>query len=164
MPESLRAWVKGQFEGRVDHAGKPYFGHCDFVAALSGQYACALGLPDTDVETIYQAGLCHDLLEDTPVAETELLSRTSPAVLRLVKVLTHKRGDPYETYFSHVLEDPLAVIIKLADATHNAMITRFEEGHRTPALASECLQYTKRVLRLQKAVMAYYPGAMRRLG
>ncbi|MBO4790625.1 MAG: hypothetical protein J5492_06395, partial [Oxalobacter sp.] len=115
---------------------------------------------DADVEVIYRAGLCHDLLEDTQVTEEELLSRTSPMVVRLVKVLTHKQGDSYETYFTQALQDPMAVIIKLADATHNAMVTRFDEERRTPELQAECLRYTKRVLRLQAKVMEYYPCAM----
>ncbi len=156
MEESLEQWVRAKFDGRQDHAGKPYYGHCDFVANFAWQYACALGLPDNEADIIYQAGLCHDLLEDTDVSESELLSRTSPKVLELVKILTHLPHDSYEVYFERVLSNRLAIIVKLADAIHNAMITRFDEGERTVGLLQECLWYSKRMLRLQCCIIDFY--------
>ena len=156
MEETLEQWVKSKFAGRDDHAGKPYYGHCDFVANFAQQYARALRLSDSEVDTVYQAGLCHDLLEDTDVSEQELLSRTSQDVLRLVKVLTHLSTDSYEDYFEKILPDRLAAIIKLADATHNAMVTRFDEIERTDALKSECMEYSLRMLRLQRRIMDWY--------
>ncbi len=156
MEETLEQWVKAKFANRKDHAGKPYYGHCDFVANFARQYACALGLPGNEVATVYQAGLCHDLLEDTDTSEVELLSRTSSEVLDLVKILTHLPSDPYEDYFEQILPNRLAVIVKLADATHNAMITRFDETDRTEPLMAECLEYASRMLRLQRRIMDWY--------
>lgn len=156
MKDSLERWVKSKFAGRKDHAGKPYYGHCDFVANFARQYARALGLQENEVVTVYQAGLCHDLFEDTDTSEQELLSRTSLEVLELVKVLTHLPSDPYEDYFERILPNRLAVIVKLADATHNAMVTRFDEKERTEALMDGCLAYSRRVLRLQRRIMDLY--------
>ena len=158
MEETLEQWVRSKFADRKDHAGKPYYGHCDFVANFARQYARALDLPDAEVDTVYQAGLCHDLLEDTDVSEMELLSRTSTDVLELVKVLTHRPSDSYEAYFEKILPDRLAVIVKLADTTHNAMLTRFDEAERTEALKDDCLAYSRRLLRLQHRIMAWYGG------
>ena len=156
MEDSLERWVKSKFAGYKDHAGKPYYGHCDFVANFARQYARALDLPENEVVTVYQAGLCHDLFEDTDTSEQELLSRTSLEVLDLVKVLTHLPSDSYEDYFERILPNRLAVIVKLADATHNAMVTRFDEKERTEALMDGCLAYSRRVLRLQRRIMDFY--------
>ncbi len=158
MEETLEQWVRSRFADRKDHAGKPYYGHCDFVANFACQYARALGLSDRDVDTVYQAGLCHDLLEDTDVTEVELLSRTSQDVVKLVKVLTHLSTDSYEDYFEKILPNRLAVIVKLADTTHNAMVTRFDETERTEALKDGCLAYSRRLLRLQHRIMTWYGG------
>lgn len=156
MEETLEQWVRSKFAGRKDHAGKSYYEHCDFVANFAQQYACALRLSDSEVDAVYQAGLCHDLLEDTNVSEQELLSRTSRDVLELVKVLTHQLMDSYEDYFEKILPNHLAVIIKLADVTHNAMVTRFDEAERTEILKRECLEYVRRMQRLQRRIMDWY--------
>lgn len=157
MNESLEKWVKRQFAGHLDHAGKSYYFHCDFVANFSQQIARVLKLSETEINSIYQAGLCHDLLEDTNISESELVLRTSPKVLSLVKVLTHYPTDSYDCYFEKVLKDRLAVIVKLADAIHNAMITRFEEEKRSDRIMNESLKYIQRMFLLQHQIMIFYP-------
>lgn len=60
----LEAWVAVQYEGhRIPVSGKPYMDHVLFVAEMTGRFL-PLG---------YEAGLCHDLIEDTEIKEVELL-------------------------------------------------------------------------------------------
>lgn len=155
MDMTLESWVENKFVGHIDHAGKPYYGHCEFVANFAGQYAKALELTAREVEVVYQSGLCHDLLEDTDTDVAELLAMTSHDVVDVVRILTHELDVPYEAYFEQVKTNRLATVVKLADAAHNAMVTRFDREKRSEAVLADCQKYAKRFLDLQKTVLSW---------
>lgn len=61
--EKLTAWVAGKYAGRlILLSGEPYFNHCLAVAETAAPYA-TFG---------YEAGLCHDMLEDQIATAEEL--------------------------------------------------------------------------------------------
>ncbi len=78
------------------------------------------------------AALLHDSLEDAPgntvetVEEMEEFIRGSirnpesgQTVVDTVKALTHKKNAPYVDYVVELLNNPLALRVKLADMVHN---------------------------------------------
>lgn len=78
------------------------------------------------------AALLHDSLEDAPgntvetVEEMEEFIRGSiqnpesgQIVVDTVKALTHEKGAPYSDYVVGLLNNPLALKVKLADMIHN---------------------------------------------
>ncbi len=151
----LESWIAEKFEGHIDHAGKPYYGHCEFVACFAKQYAKAMGMSDREVEVVYQSGLCHDLLEDTDTDAADLSAMTSPEVVEVVRVLTHAPDEAYDLYFERVKTHRLASIVKLADAAHNAMLTRFEPENRSEEVQKDCQKYANRFLDLQKTILSW---------
>ena len=72
-----------------------------------------------------QAGVLHDILEDTDTSVEELVSAgVGPQVVEAVKRLTHAPGTPYAQYIEGVLKDPIATEVKLADLEDNYSIGR----------------------------------------
>ena len=78
------------------------------------------------------AALLHDSLEDAPgntvetVEEMEEFIRGSirnpesgEAVISTVKALTHEKNAPYVDYVIALMDNPLALRVKLADMVHN---------------------------------------------
>lgn len=153
--EKTEEFVKALFHDKVDKAGHPYYGHCDFVASYSYHYALALGLSVEKAELLYLVGLCHDVLEDTETTEAELSSYIGEEALALVKILTN-RGADYEAYFTEVKKNRLASIVKLADATHNADITRFPASLRDEKREKKSLKYVNNVRILSELVREDY--------
>lgn len=80
-----------------------------------------------------QAGVLHDILEDTPTSVQELVSAgISPRVIDAVKRLTHTPGIPYGQYIESLSSDPIATEVKLADLEDNYSIGRvkYRNEHR----------------------------------
>lgn len=153
--EKAEQFVKVLFSDKVDKAGCAYYGHCEFVASYSYNYALALGLGEEKASLLYLVGLCHDVLEDTDTTEEELSSYIGEEALALVKILTN-RGDDYDAYFSSVKKNRLASIVKLADATHNADITRFPALMRDEKRWKKSLKYANNVRILSDLVKDAY--------
>lgn len=81
-----------------------------------------------------QAGILHDILEDTQTSVQELVSAgISPRVIDAVKRLTHTPGIPYGQYIESLCIDPIATEVKLADLEDNYSIGRvkYRKEHRT---------------------------------
>jgi (p)ppGpp synthase/HD superfamily hydrolase len=80
-----------------------------------------------------QAGVLHDILEDTATSAQELESAgIGPQVVEAVKRLTHAPGTPYVQYIEALASDPIAVEVKLADLEDNYSIGRvkYRSDHR----------------------------------
>lgn len=128
--EQFRDWVCGKYGGRmIPVSGEPYFHHVLTVAELAASYA-TLG---------YEAGLCHDMLEDGICKLTELqavlyaLAYTAPeiaavreAAIELTDVFTaraypglskKKRKKKEEDRLAGA--SPLAQTVKYADLIYN---------------------------------------------
>lgn len=127
-------------EGQVDKAGVPYIAHVDRVAR-------SLVAPHHQV-----LGLLHDVMEDSSWDEGDLFKAgVDPKTLITLKVLTHKKGQPYNEYINGILENFDAAIVKLADLRDNMDITRLPDGLKDKDL-KRLAKYHKAYHRLIKAV------------
>ena len=72
-----------------------------------------------------QAGLLHDILEDTSATEDDLIQAgICPNVTQSVKRLTRFAHIDYADYILALAEDPIAKVVKIADLEDNYAIGR----------------------------------------
>jgi (p)ppGpp synthase/HD superfamily hydrolase len=103
---------------QYDKAGKPYFLHCIAVMQL-------LNTVDEELQCI---ALGHDLFEDTTWSISQLRKEGfSDRVISGISDMTKQRGQCYEEYKEQVKSNPDAVLVKMADLTHNSDIRRMKE-------------------------------------
>lgn len=100
-------------QGQRDKSGRPYVFH---------PYHLAEQMTD-EVSTC--AALLHDVVEDTDVTWETLERMFPPAVVDVVRLLTHEKGTDYFDYVRAIRQNPVAVQVKLADLAHNGDETRF---------------------------------------
>jgi (p)ppGpp synthase/HD superfamily hydrolase len=108
------------FEDKYDKGGQSYVLHCLRVMnSVDG---------DEDVKC---AAVMHDLIEDTDLYPSDLLSMGfSFKTVDLIFYLTHREGESYEEYIGFIKTHPEATAIKLADLEDNMNILRLKElGH-----------------------------------
>jgi len=102
--------------GQVDKAGRPYIEHPLRVAANFERLPYAVGR-----RSFVVVALLHDVVEDTRVTLADLRELgVSPRWLDAVDALTHRPGEPRETYYARVRSDALARAVKRADIADNA--------------------------------------------
>ena len=112
--------VAGQAEtiARKAHQGQKY-GNRDYVEAHVAQVAATvarLGYNDLYVA----AAWLHDVVEDTPITEQDLIDQAIPAdVVAAVEALTVRENESHEQYLEHVAAHPIAVAVKYADSSAN---------------------------------------------
>jgi len=100
--------------GQVDKSGVDYAEHLKAVASMVG----------TDDEKV--AAWLHDVLEDTPLGQQDLLNMGFPRyIVDAVLLLTHTHESTYVEYVTRIRNAPgyaggLARAVKLADLKHNA--------------------------------------------
>ena len=103
--------------GQFDKGGNPYILHPFAV----------MGLLEVVDEELQCMALLHDVVEDTRITYQELRDAgMSDRVLEAVKVLTKQRGQSYEEYKTAVFSSRDAMIVKMADLTHNTDIRRLK--------------------------------------
>lgn len=103
--------------GQFDRGGRPYILH-----TLAVMY-----LLNSDDEELMAAAVLHDTLEDTKVTRADLRDAgISERVINTVTLLTKMPGDTYEEYKAKVLTSRDAMLVKLADLTHNSDIRRLK--------------------------------------
>lgn len=108
-----------EFEGKYDKSGRPYFEHLMEVTRLLG---------DVDDE-VKQIAVLHDLVEDIKHYTYAQLKADgfSDRVIEGVRALTKQRGQSYEEYKKAVMSNHDAVLVKMADLTHNSDIRRIKD-------------------------------------
>lgn len=99
--------------GQVDKCGTPYVFHPYHLAEQM----------DDEVTTC--VALLHDVVEDTEVTVGDLSAEFPPEVTEPLRLLTHDPAVPYLDYISKPAENPVALVVKLADLTHNMDETRY---------------------------------------
>ena len=126
------------FVNKVDRGGHPYISHCLEVMNNVG-----------DDSELKQIGVLHDVLEDTDITFKDLKDYGfSNRVLSTLVLLTHLPNVPYEEYIIGISASKDAMIVKLADLTHNSNIhrmkgleekdfKRLEKYHRSYAFLKE---------------------------
>jgi (p)ppGpp synthase/HD superfamily hydrolase len=99
--------------GQTDKAGKPYILHPITVAKMVGT---------AEEKTV---ALLHDVVEDTPVALNDLSEQGfSESIVDAIDALTKRAREDYEAYIQRVINNPIALKVKIADMTHNMDLTR----------------------------------------
>lgn len=98
--------------GQKDKSGVPYIYHVIHVAEQM----------NTEDETI--VALLHDTLEDTELNPNYIKNNCGEHILKAVKLLTHKKNEPYFDYIMKIKDNPLARKVKIADLKHNMDLTR----------------------------------------
>lgn len=94
--------------GQKDKAHKPYILH---------PLRVMMKMEDTPSKVI---AVLHDVLEDSgDYDEQYFLEEFGEWTLEVLKLLTHKRGQPYDEYIQNLLKDRTARGVKLADLEDN---------------------------------------------
>ncbi len=131
--DETKEFMMQAHEGQIDKQGKPYHLHPLAVAEIVKD---VYGGGEAEVH----AALLHDVIEDTPVTEQDLLDRGySRAIVDMVVWVTKPGGGiTYQQWMESLAErGPLgAVRVKLADNQHNM-------GRLTPELAGLEKRYTR---------------------
>lgn len=95
--------------GQVDRLGVPYIRHP--LAVM-----CRVSTEEQKIVAVL-----HDVVEDSTVTIADLASLGfSPRITKAVSALTKIPGEPLEVSMARVAADPLAVVVKKADLSHNA--------------------------------------------
>ncbi|MER5971765.1 HD domain-containing protein [Streptomyces sp. NPDC002055] len=101
--------------GQTDRIGVPYIEHVRAVAH---------GLAPVG-ERLAQAGLLHDVVEDTAwTAEGLLAAGVAADVVSLVDAVTKRPGVPYAAMVRALAADPDSALLKIADNAHNSRADR----------------------------------------
>ncbi len=100
---------------------------------------------ESDVERI--VAVLHDVIEDTACTLGELRSSGySEQVIAAVDRLTHRDGDPYDTYIERLKDEPLARQVKLADLVDNLA------NNRRLAEVASGAETRERIVRYERAI------------
>ena len=114
--EKAYALAEKAHDGQVDKAGQPYLCHPLRVAQ---------SFKDPKLRA---AALLHDVLEDSKMTATSLLDAgIDVEIVKLVQILTRKKGESYDQYIGRIASNAKATIIKLADLDHNMDLGRLPE-------------------------------------
>ena len=109
--EAAAAMARRGHEGQFRRDGiTPYITHPEAVAkSLEGSHPFVIA-----------AAWLHDVLEDTHLKVVHLHNANIPwEVIDAVEALTKKRDQSYEDYLRQVLQNDIAVKVKIADIGHN---------------------------------------------
>jgi (p)ppGpp synthase/HD superfamily hydrolase len=69
--------------------------------------------------------LLHDVVEDTTVTFAHLkVQGFSEETVATLQLLTHEHGVSYDDYITQIMEDPVAMEVKIADLEDNSDIRR----------------------------------------
>ncbi|MBZ3936103.1 bifunctional (p)ppGpp synthetase/guanosine-3',5'-bis(diphosphate) 3'-pyrophosphohydrolase [Methanimicrococcus blatticola] len=100
------------------YAGLPYVIHVCMVAAEVME--ADKNEPLSNIKDAVQIALLHDVLEDTPITEDEMLQNFEPAVVNGVNLLTKRKGQPLEDYLLGIKNGGSDVsVIKMCDRIVN---------------------------------------------
>ena len=104
-------------EGQKRHEGTPYIAHPVAVALMLARRGFG--------EEVIAAALCHDVLEDTSVTESEMRQELGDAATDIVRAVSYDRSLPWkgqrERYIESVREaGESAMAVSVADKIHNA--------------------------------------------
>lgn len=110
------SFAKLKHKGQMRKEGTPYITH---------PIAVALMLKKAGYGVDYQiAGLFHDLLEDTDATEQEILERSDEQVLKVVKLLTKRKGYVMADYVNGIKGNEMAFAVKKYDRLNNILTAK----------------------------------------
>lgn len=117
MLEKALVLMVNAHSGQLDRGGKPYQLHPLNVMVLL----------KSDDEELQCIALLHDVIEDSDVTFKQLEEvGMSKRVIDAVKLLTKMPGQTHEEYMGAIKTNLDAVLVKMADLTHNSDIRRLK--------------------------------------
>ena len=129
-------------DGQVDKGGQPYIDHPLRVM--------------NNVETIEEkiVGVLHDAVEDSDLTLEDLrLSGFSDPIVEAIDTITKREGEKRKDYLNRVMDNPIALKVKIADMTDNADISRIPNP--TERDRERTRIYKKTIIKLQKKLENY---------
>lgn len=109
-------------KNQVDKAGKDYMEHI---------FAVASTFMTQDEHVV---ALLHDILEDTPCCADDLRDYGIPErLVCAVVALTRQKDERYFDFIERLMQDSIAVDVKIEDIRHNLDDTRFPDPSLYPA-------------------------------
>lgn len=104
------AFARAKHAGQTDKLGVPYIHHLEDVARrVAGQSA-----------VVVSTAWLHDSVEDTDASLAEIEALFGRDVRDAVDAMTRREGEVYfADYLPRLQQNPDAVLVKIADASHN---------------------------------------------
>ncbi len=136
-------FARDAHKGQKRASGEEYFTHPCAVAEI----LIALGMDYTTVS----AAFLHDVIEDTPATEEDILREFGQEILILVTGVTkldkiefksheEEQAENFKKIFVSMARDIRVIIIKLADRLHNMRSLNFLSKERQLRMARETLE------------------------
>lgn len=143
-----RSLAKERHKGQKRWNGDDYYQtHLVRVSREVGKKYLQANLPtESQVIRGYKlsiVGILHDIEEDTPTTNEEIVSLFGMEIGHAVSCITHLLGESYEDYIKKVCKSDLAVEVKMEDLTHNMETVTGNKG-KLYAMAYEYLVLWKR--------------------
>lgn len=146
--DESRYFARGAHAGQVDKVGRPYYEHVEAVADILSTSCFGF--------SARQAGLFHDLLEDTKVTVEDLRDLgVSEKVISAVVACTRNEGEPYLDFIRRAARHPLGRLVKLADNLHNSSEERLSKLD-----PEEARSLQERYLRAREILVEMRPGSL----
>jgi len=99
--------------GQVDKGGNAYILH---------PLAVMMRVKTTEEKIV---AVLHDIIEDTPVTLDELRQHLFPEhIILAIDTLTKRKKESYDKYIWRIKNNPIALVVKLADLEENLDLTR----------------------------------------
>lgn len=134
--------------GQFDRGGQPYALHPLAVLNILNTADFSVSVLDEELQCM---GILHDIIEDTKVTYKDLRDAgMTPRIVEGVHCLTKKVGQTYEEYCELLFTNLDAMIVKMADLSHNSDIRRLK-GIREKDI-ERMVKYHKLYLELQQRV------------
>ena len=141
--EHTYAFVSTYHEHQKRQSGEPYITHLEQVAIILAQL-------NQQAITI-QAGLLHDILEDTHCTQQDLIDNFGETILHIVNGVTKlkqinvpsnidQQAENYRKLFIAMAKDIRVIIIKLADRLHNMRTIHFLSIEKQRRIATETIE------------------------
>ena len=122
---------------QIDKAGKPYIGHPLRVMEAM----------ETESEKI--VAILHDAVEDSELTIEDLnIAGFSDRVVRAIDAITKREGEELQDYLIRVMDNPLALKVKIADMTDNLDLSRI--SYPTDKDRARIKIYRENIIKLRK--------------
>jgi GTP pyrophosphokinase len=140
-------FAKKAHEGQLRKSGEPYYNHV-FATGVN------LATLKMDADTI-AAGIMHDVLEDTPVKEEEMIAVFGEHITKLVQGVTklgnlrysgmERHVESLRKFFIAMADDIRVVVIKLCDRLHNIQTLEHVAPEKQKRIALETIELHARL-------------------
>ena len=137
MLDKAIAIAKIAHEGQVDKGGQPYIDHPLRV------------MNNVDIVEEKIVAVLHDAVEDSDLTFEDLrLKGFSEEIVDAIAAITKQEGEKRNDYLKRVMNNPIALRVKIADMTDNADISRIPNP--TEKDRERTRIYKKNIIKLQK--------------